>query len=76
MCYEGNYTTWYLSFIAHLVNGSTQNRRVGSQGLPVPQTEFRKGKGKPHPHGDRKGPPIPIAPLSPLLYSGFASPTL
>ncbi len=26
-------------------------------------------------HGDRKGPPIPIAPLSPLLYTGFAAPT-
>src|SRR2546422_340404 len=26
-------------------------------------------------HGDRKGPPIPIAPLSPLLYTGLAAPT-
>ena len=24
-------------------------------------------------HGDRKGPPIPIAPPSPLLYTGFAA---
>ncbi len=26
-------------------------------------------------HGDRKGPPIPMAPPSPLLYTGSAAPT-
>jgi len=29
----------------------------------------------PDQHGDRKGPPHPTLPPSPLLYTGFATPT-
>src|SRR6266852_2879139 len=51
--------------VVRRVNDSTVAARL--QKLPGQPQE------KPYPHGDRKGPPAPTAPPSPLLYTSFAT---